>query len=133
MASLSRPDGNVTGVSLLASSLDAKKFSLLRELVPQVSVIGGLLNPNYPDAKCQLEQFQAAADRLGVRAIVLSASTEAEIDLAFLTLEPQHVGALVVGTDPFFGGRREQLVALAARIPRQQFISKGCLSMRVAS
>ena len=115
VASLSRPDGNVTGVSLLASSLDAKKFSLLRELVPQVSVIGGLLSPNYPDAKYQLEQFQAAADRLGVRAIVLSASTEAEIDLAFLTLEPQHVGALVVGTDPFFGGRREQLVALAAR------------------
>jgi putative ABC transport system substrate-binding protein len=80
-----------------------------------VSVIGGLLNPNYPDAKYQLEQFQAAADRLGVRAIVLSAGMKAEIDLAFLTLEPQHVGALVVGTDPFFGDRREQLVALAAR------------------
>jgi putative ABC transport system substrate-binding protein len=115
VASLSRPGGNVTGVSLLASSLDAKKLGLLRELVPQASVIGGLINPNYPDAKYQLEQFQAAAGHIGVEAIVLSAGTEVEIDTAFATLDQQHVGALVVGTDPLFGDRRDQLVALAAR------------------
>ena len=115
VASLSRPGGNVTGVSLLASSLDAKKLGLLRELVPQASVIGGLINPNYPDAKYQLKQFQAAASHIGVQAIVLSAGTEVEIDTAFATLDQQHVGALVVGTDPLFGDRRDQLVALAAR------------------
>lgn len=86
VASLSRPGGNVTGVSLLASSLDAKKLGLLLEVVPKASAIGGLINPNYPEAKYQSEQFQAAARSIGVRAIVLSAGTEAEIDTAFAAL-----------------------------------------------
>jgi putative ABC transport system substrate-binding protein len=73
VASLSRPGANITGVSLLASVLDAKKLGLLRELVPQASVIGALIDPNYPEANTQAEEFHAAASRLGVRSIVLLA------------------------------------------------------------
>jgi putative tryptophan/tyrosine transport system substrate-binding protein len=115
VASLSRPGGNVTGVSLLASALDAKKLDLLRELVPQVSTIGALINPSYPEAKSQANEFETAANGLGVRSLVLSAGTEADINTVFAGLEEQRVGALVVSTDPFFGARRDQLVALAAR------------------
>jgi putative ABC transport system substrate-binding protein len=133
VASLSRPGGNVTGVSLLASALDAKKLDLLRQLVPQVSMIGALINPNYPEAKSQSEEFQAAASRLGVRSILLSAGTETDINAVFATLVQQHVDALVVGTDPFFGARRDQLVGLAVRhsIPviyfQREFVTAGGL------
>jgi putative tryptophan/tyrosine transport system substrate-binding protein len=95
VVSLNRPGANVTGVSLLASSLDGKKLDLLRELVPQASVFGTLFNPNYPDAKIQGDQFQAAATHLGVRPVVLLATTDAEIEGAFAALERQHVGAIV--------------------------------------
>jgi putative tryptophan/tyrosine transport system substrate-binding protein len=113
--SLNRPGGNVTGVSLLASSLDGKKLDLLRELAPKAAVFATLLNPAYPDAKLQADQFQAAASQLGVHPIVLSATTDAEIEGAFATLERQHVGAIVLGNDPFFGGKRGLLIELAAR------------------
>jgi putative ABC transport system substrate-binding protein len=112
--SLNRPGGNVTGVSLLASSLDGKKLDLLRELAPKASVFANLLNPAYPDAKLQADQFKAAAVQLGVHPIILSATTDAEIEGAFATLERQHVGAIVLGNDPFFGGKRGLLIGLAA-------------------
>ena len=115
VASLNRPGGNVTGVSMLASALDAKKLGLLRELVPRASAIGVLINPNYPDAKFQSEEFQGAAGRLGLRAIMLFAGTGGEIEAAFASLVQQGGSALIVGTDPFLASRREQLVALAAR------------------
>jgi putative tryptophan/tyrosine transport system substrate-binding protein len=113
--SLNRPGGNVTGVSLLASSLDGKKLDLLHELAPKAAVFATLLNPAYPDAKLQADQFQAAASQLGVHPIVLSATTDAEIEGAFATLERQHVGAIVLGNDPFFGGKRGLLIGLATR------------------
>jgi putative tryptophan/tyrosine transport system substrate-binding protein len=87
VASLNRPGANVTGVSLLASVLDAKKLDLLRQVVPQASTIGALINPNYPEAESQSDEFQTAASRLGVRSIVLSASTEADINTVFAALE----------------------------------------------
>jgi putative tryptophan/tyrosine transport system substrate-binding protein len=96
-------------------------------------VIGALINPNYPEAKSQSEEFQAAASRLGVRSIVLSAGAETDINAVFATLVQQHVDALVVGTDPFFGGRRDQLVGLAVRhsIPviyfQREFVTAGGL------
>ena len=113
--SLNRPGANVTGVSLLASSLDGKKLDLLRELVPQASVFATLLNPNYPDAKIQGDQFQAAATQLGVRPIILSATTDADIEGAFATVKQQQVDAIVLANDPFFGGKRGLLVGLAKR------------------
>ena len=113
--SLNRPGANVTGVSLLASSLDGKKLDLLRELVPKASVFATLLNPNYPDAKIQGDQFQAAATQLGVRPIILSATTDADIEGAFAALERQHVDAIVLANDPFFGAKRGLLIGLAKR------------------
>jgi putative ABC transport system substrate-binding protein len=131
--SLNRPGGNITGASLLASALGAKKLGLLRELVPQASVFGSLINPSYPEAKSQSDDFQAAADRLGVQSILLSAGTDADINNVFAILEQQHIGAIVVGNDPFFGARRDQLIALAARhsVPmmyfQREFVTAGGL------
>lgn len=133
VASLSRPGGNVTGISLLASTLDSKKLDLLRQLVPQVAVIGCLVNPDYPEAKSQVAGFQAAANGLGMRSIVFSAHAETDIDMIFANLALQHVDAVVVANDPFFGDQRDQLVALAARysIPviywQREFVAAGGL------
>ena len=115
VASLNRPGGNVTGVSLLASALDAKKLGLLRELAPKASTIGVLINPDYPSANSQREEAQQAAARLGLRLLMLSARADGEIDLAFASAAKQGADALPVATDPFLLSRRERLVALAAR------------------
>jgi putative tryptophan/tyrosine transport system substrate-binding protein len=115
VASLNRPGGNVTGVSLLASALDAKKLGLLRELAPKASTIGVLINPDYPSANSQGEEAQQAAARLGLRPLMLSARADGEIDLAFASAAKQGADALLVATDPFLLSRRERLVALAAR------------------
>jgi putative ABC transport system substrate-binding protein len=115
VASLNRPGGNVTGVSLLASALDAKKLGLLRELAPKASTIGVLINPDYPSANSQLEEAQQAAARLGLRPLMLSARADGEIDFAFASAAKQGADALLVATDPFLLSRRERLVALAAR------------------
>jgi putative tryptophan/tyrosine transport system substrate-binding protein len=134
VASLSRPAGNVTGVSLLASQLNAKKLDLLSQLVPRASVIGALVNPNYPQAKREVEDFQSAAKSLGLNSVVLSASTPAEIDTAFSAArETRQIDAIVIGTDPFFGSRRDQLLALAARYAmpviyyQKEFVAAGGL------
>jgi putative ABC transport system substrate-binding protein len=115
VASLNRPGGNVTGVSLLASALDAKKLGLLRELAPKASTIGVLINPDYPSANSQREEAQQAAARLGLRPLMLSARADGEIDFAFASAAKQGADALLVATDPFLLSRRERLVALAAR------------------
>ena len=115
VASLNRPGGNVTGVSLLASALDAKKLGLLRELAPKASTIGVLINPDYPSANSQREEAQQAAARLSLRPLMLSARADGEIDLAFASAARQGADALLVATDPFLLSRRERLVALAAR------------------
>jgi putative ABC transport system substrate-binding protein len=133
VASLNRPGGNVTGVSLLASAIDAKKLGLLRELVPKASAIGLLINPNYPAAKSQSDEVKEAAKSLGVKSIVLSANTEGGIDMAFASLIQQGAGALLVPTDPFFNSRREQFAALAARhsipviYPQREYVTGGGL------
>jgi putative ABC transport system substrate-binding protein len=132
VASLNRP-GGITGVSLLASQLNAKKLDLLSRLVPRKSAIGTLVNPGYPQAKTESEDFQAAAKSLGMKSIVLSAGTAADIDTAFSTLQQQQIGALVIGNDPFYGAQRDQLVALAARysVPviyfQKEFVTVGGL------
>jgi putative ABC transport system substrate-binding protein len=115
VASLSRPEANVTGISMIGSALEAKRLELLHELVPQASTIGALINPNYPAAKLQAQEVQEAAARLGVQAVLLNASTEAEIDTAFADFAQRKVSALLLGNDPFFGSQREKLAALAIR------------------
>jgi putative tryptophan/tyrosine transport system substrate-binding protein len=115
VASFNRPGGNATGVSHLIGELGSKRLGLLRELLPGITVITTLLNPNFPGAERQLRDAEAAAGALGLQLIVLRASTEREIDAAFATMAQQGARALVVGGDPSFVARREQIVALAAR------------------
>ena len=115
VASFNRPGGNATGVSHFIGELGSKRLGLLRELLPGITVIATLLNPNFPGAERQLRDAEAAAGALGLQLIVLRATTEREIDAAFATMAQQGTSALVVGGDPFFIARREQIVALAAR------------------
>jgi putative tryptophan/tyrosine transport system substrate-binding protein len=115
VASLARPGGNLTGVSFLTTELEPKRLQLLSELVPQASVIALLVNPNNPQTERMIRDVQEAARATGVQLPILKAGSESEIDAAFATLVQLHAGALVVGSDPIFGSRREQLVALASR------------------
>jgi putative ABC transport system substrate-binding protein len=115
VASLARPGGNLTGVSVLAIELNPKRFELLSELVPQAGVVGLLVNPNSPNAERVMRDVQEAARAKGVQLHILKCRTEGEIDVAFATLVQQHAGALVVAGDPLTFSRREQLAALAAR------------------
>jgi putative ABC transport system substrate-binding protein len=115
VASLNRPGGNVTGVSLFTSMLVAKRLELLRELVPTATTIAFLVNPNNSNAKPDTRVAQTAAGGFGQQLVVLSAGTEKDIDVAFATLVQRRANALLVNTDSFFLTRRNQLVALAAR------------------
>jgi putative ABC transport system substrate-binding protein len=133
VASLNRPGGNVTGVTFLTTSLEAKRLDLLRELVPTATVIGILVNPNFPDAEIALTDVPAAARSLGQQIEILKASSAAEIDAAFATLSRLSVKALLVTSDPFFSTQRGEMAALAARhaIPtmywRRDFVAVGGL------
>ena len=115
VSSLNRPGGNVTGVTFFINSLGAKRFELLRELIPGATVVGFLINPQNPTSTPQISDVQAAARLLGVELRVLNASSEREIDTAFGSAVQQHVNAVVVGADSVFLSRRDQLVGLAAR------------------
>jgi putative ABC transport system substrate-binding protein len=114
VASLNRPAGNATGVSLITSALGAKRLELLCELVPDAGIIGLLVNPSNPNAEAHALEVQTAAQVLGRRLIVLRASLETEFESNFATLRKEEGRALVVENDPFFDTRRDQLVALAA-------------------
>jgi putative ABC transport system substrate-binding protein len=115
IASLSRPGGNITGVVNLNVDLGPKNLELLHELVPTATVIGLLLNPANPNSEIASKDMLAAARTLGVELDILRASTEREIDGVFTSLVQLRAGGLVIGPDPFFTGRIEQLVALAVR------------------
>jgi len=115
VTSFNRPEGNITGVSLLGSMLDGKRLELLHEMIPGASPIGVLLNPKYPDFDLELHELQEAAKVIKRQIIVTRASTETEIEAAFATITQQAAGALLLAQDPFFNGQRDRLVALAAR------------------
>ena len=116
VASLNRPGGNMTGVSNLSTAMGAKELELLHAVVPSATVIALLVNPTDPIIVETLSKdLQTAARAIQRELLVVSASTEREIDTAFTTLVQRKVGALVVGNDPFFNARPDQLVALAAR------------------
>jgi len=115
VAALNRPGGNATGVSLLGYDLDAKRLQLLHELLPRVSTIGVLVIADNPAIPQAIKAMKAAADLIGQRLVILNAGTDAELDTALASLQPQGIGALLITTNPFFEGRRERLVALAER------------------
>jgi putative ABC transport system substrate-binding protein len=115
VASLNRPGANVTGAAMFTGQLAAKQLGLLRELVPKAAVVAMLVNPNNPLTEAVIADFSAAAAVTGHRIQIVNASDEGEIDKAFATLKELHADALIVGADPYFFARREQLVALEAR------------------
>jgi putative ABC transport system substrate-binding protein len=116
VASLARPDGNMTGVGALAVGTVAKRLQLLHELVPAAAEIAFLRNPTNPYfSALETRELQAAAAVLGVRLLLLDASSLREIEAAFTKLVTQRAGAFLVGTDPFFINSRDQLVVLANR------------------
>ena len=116
VASLSRPGGNLTGVTTLNVEIGAKRLEMLHELVPTATIIAGLVNPtNRATAATETRDLQAAARTLGLRLHVLHASSEQEIDTAFMTLVQLRAGALVIGTDALFNSLSEQLAVLTLR------------------
>jgi len=134
VASLNRPGGNLTGVTLLLIELGPKRLELLREVVPQAALIGILSNPRALSYVVSMSDLQAAARSVGQEIVILNARTVEEIDPAFTTAAARRVGALLVDTS--IGGnlyRRDQIVALAERyaIPAiysaREFVSAGGL------
>jgi putative tryptophan/tyrosine transport system substrate-binding protein len=115
VASFNRPGGNVTGIVLFAAQLEPKRLGLLRDLAPQASTVGILLNPSFPASERQLLDIQEAARHLNLAIHVLRANTDREIDAAFETITQQRIPALAVAGSPFFDTRRDKLVALTAR------------------
>jgi putative ABC transport system substrate-binding protein len=115
IASLAHPGGNLTGFSNVASELTAKRLELLSEFVPQARVMALLVNPKNPVTEVLIQGMESAARARGVQLSIVNASTDNEIDAAFLSLIDQKCNALVVSADSFFYIRREQLLALAAR------------------
>jgi putative ABC transport system substrate-binding protein len=115
VASLARPGGNLTGVSLINVQLMPKRLELLSELVPQAGVIALLVNPNNANTERTVRDVEEAARAKGVQLNILKAGTENEVDAAFTSLVQLQAGALVVQADPFFISRRDQFVALALR------------------
>ena len=113
--SLSRPKGNLTGMSGFLSILGPKRVELLHELLPAANTIALLANPGNVNIKTDEPEILAAADRLKQHLEVLTASTESDLEAAFATMIQHRVGSLLVMPDPFFISRSEQLVALAAR------------------
>jgi ABC-type uncharacterized transport system substrate-binding protein len=133
VASLSRPTGNVTGVTFFGGALVAKQLELLHELIPQATVISVLVNPNFPGTAFQLRDMQEAARTLGHPMHVLNASTGSEINTAFATIAQQRTDALLVAGDPFFLSRLSQFITLAARhavptiYPQREYVAGGGL------
>ena len=134
VASLSRPGGNITGITLRGSEIAAKRLGLLVELVPAAAVVGVLVNPRpNPISAPQLGALQDAARALDRRLVVLKAANDGELAPAFAAIEPQRIDALHVADDPFFDNRRAQIVELAAqhKVPasyiRRDFVAEGGL------
>jgi ABC-type uncharacterized transport system substrate-binding protein len=114
VSSISRPGGNMTGVSFNTAPITGKRFALLRELVPKAEVIAVLLDPNNPLRQAETHEIEAAVRASGQKIIMVKASNEQEINAAFSTVTKSGAGALLVGGGPFFNTRLSQLVGLAA-------------------
>jgi ABC-type uncharacterized transport system substrate-binding protein len=134
VASLSRPGGNVTGVSSITLELGVKRLELLLEVMPKARVVALLINPDNPGGEREVtEVTEAAARALGLEIRKLRARNERDLDAAFTGLKTSPVDALIVGNDGYFTHRREQITNLGARqgvptiYPRREFVAAGGL------
>jgi putative ABC transport system substrate-binding protein len=116
VSSLNRPDGNITGVTLFAYLLDAKRVELIHELVPGTSVVGLLVNPNSPaQAEAQFAEVETASRKFGQELVILKAGNDGEIDQAIAAIAVRKPSALLVSADPLFLSKRDRLIALVTR------------------
>jgi putative tryptophan/tyrosine transport system substrate-binding protein len=115
VASLNRPGSNATGISFITAELGAKQLGLLRELRPGAVRIAVLVDPKWPITERFVSEVRAAASGVGQQLIVLSVSSDREIETAFTTLVQREAGALHAGIGAFISSQRERIVALAAR------------------
>ena len=124
VAYLNRPGGNITGVTIMGLEMGPKRLELAHQLAPNGSALATLINSKFPLTVAEARDMQAAAHSLGLQLTVLDASTEGEIDAIFADLGRHKVDALLINTDPFLYGQRDQIVQLAARykIPTLYFL-----------
>jgi putative ABC transport system substrate-binding protein len=115
VASLARPGGNVTGLTIMSPDLVGKQLELLKEVVPKVSRVALLRHPDNPASAAQLREAQAAAQALGVRLQTLEARSPQEIDDAFAAMTRERAGALLIIPDTLFWSQRRQIVELAVK------------------
>jgi putative ABC transport system substrate-binding protein len=134
VASLARPDGNLTGINFFTGELTAKRLELLRELMPAATRVAVLVNPANPaNADTASREAGTAARAIGVQIQIFNATTSREISAAFATFGNERPDAVLVGLDPFFNSRRVQLVQLATRYglptsyPARDFVEAGGL------
>jgi putative tryptophan/tyrosine transport system substrate-binding protein len=135
VASLSRPGGNVTGVSNLNAVIETKRLGLLREVKPEIATVGALLNPDSLTAVSQQRDIEEAARTIGLRVQFLMASNDPELEAAFKSIVENRIPALLVPADAFFAASRDRLAELATRnaVPaiyslREAAVSGGLMS-----
>jgi putative ABC transport system substrate-binding protein len=116
VSSLNRPGGNITGITQITVQLDPKRLEVLHELLPGLAEVALLRNPANANAGVQVSGLQAAARTMGIELRFVTATSEPEIDTAFVKLAEMRIGALVVASDPFFNGRRQHIVELAKQL-----------------
>ena len=126
VTNLRQPGGNVTGITIFGPAAVTKRVQLMHQLIPQATTIAYLMNPNHPSGEIEMRAAQTAAGSLGKEILVVRASNERELDVAFTTMAQQQAGALVVASDPFFYSRRGELPSLAARyrLPAIYYLSE---------
>jgi len=133
VASLNRPGGNATGVSVFASELGPKRLGLLRELMPKPGLIAFVIDPNNVSTPTQVERLQVAARSVGQPLLVIPAGTEAQVDEAFATMAQRDIAGIVFGASVFFQVVSDKIIALAAKhaIPAvyewREFVTAGGL------
>jgi len=134
VASIARPDGNLTGINIFTGELTAKRLDLLRQLVPTATRVAVLVNPaNAANAETTLRDVASAARAVGLQIQVLNAATSREIDAAFATFARDRPDALFVGGDPFINSRRVPLAILTAHhsiptaFPIREYVDAGGL------
>jgi putative ABC transport system substrate-binding protein len=115
IASISRPEGNATGVTLFLNELAAKRLELLREMIPNIPVVAFMVNPTNPRAKINTSELQAAARIAGQQIVILNVSHEREVEAAFARLLQSKAGALLIDGDILFNDQRDRLIEFASR------------------
>jgi len=115
VASFNRPGGNATGIALISGPLGQKRLEILRELAPKAAVVAMLVNPLSPDTVPEVRDVQATAQSIGLQLRMLNAGTLGELNAAFAALVKDRPDAILIGGDPFFVIRRQEIVAQVAR------------------